>query len=154
MPHWHFRLGLAADEIGVQTKARTMAKSYMPLKPDKFAIRFYAVVGWRAMYVHSMWHEGSGNTLPSSAVQRYTQLCQPLKNTLARPYADIEPTAATVLWVVTIAHQTQLYPSKSDRRIIISDNFYTRHALTKSVFQMTDGETRMLEIVHQDWIGR
>jgi hypothetical protein len=57
----------SVDEIGVRTKARTRAKSFMPLKPDKFAIRFYAVVGWRSLYVHSMWDNGSGNTLPTSS---------------------------------------------------------------------------------------
>eukprot|EP00644_Phytophthora_capsici_P008482 jgi/Phyca11/111327/e_gw1.20.475.1 len=58
------------DENGVQTKARTLAKSFMPLKPDKFAIRFYAVVGWASLYVHSIWDNGSGNTLPTTPAQR------------------------------------------------------------------------------------
>ena len=35
---------VAFDEASVATKARTKAKSYNPIKPDKFAIRFYAVV--------------------------------------------------------------------------------------------------------------
>jgi hypothetical protein len=53
-----------------------------------------------------------------------------------------------------IAHQTQLHPAQSGRRLVVSDNFYTRHDLVKAILEMTDGETRMLGTVRQDWIGR
>jgi hypothetical protein len=34
----------ALDENSCATKARTRAKTYLPSKPDKYAICFYAVV--------------------------------------------------------------------------------------------------------------
>ncbi|ETP30017.1 hypothetical protein F442_20917 [Phytophthora nicotianae P10297] len=37
------------DENSIRTKARTAAKSFIPTKPDKNAIRFYAVVGWESL---------------------------------------------------------------------------------------------------------
>eukprot|EP00644_Phytophthora_capsici_P004431 jgi/Phyca11/109554/e_gw1.17.655.1 len=46
------------DEITVRTKARSPAKTYMPSKPDKYGLRFYAVSGWDYLYVHSLWDKG------------------------------------------------------------------------------------------------
>ncbi|KAJ8577397.1 hypothetical protein ON010_g1813 [Phytophthora cinnamomi] len=117
------------DETGVRTKARAMAKSFMPLKPDKFAIRFYAIVGWRSLYVHSLWDNGTGNTMPTTALQRYTQLFpslrEPSRATLERNDVQIEPESATALSLALIAHQAKSH--RTDRRLVVSDNFYTRH---------------------------
>lgn len=130
----------------------------MPLKPDKFAIRFYAVVGWESLYVHSFWDNGSGNTMPTTAAQRYTHLFpslrHPLHVTLNRPDIPVDPKAAAALWVAMIAHQTKLHQSTTGRRLVVSDNVYTRHALARAVFEMTDGDVRMLGTVRQDWVGR
>jgi Transposase IS4 len=43
----------ALDEVCVRTKARTTASLYLPSKPDKYAIRLYAVVGSTNTYVSS-----------------------------------------------------------------------------------------------------
>ncbi|KAJ8576893.1 hypothetical protein ON010_g2316 [Phytophthora cinnamomi] len=143
------------DEIGVCTKARTMAKSFMPLKPDKFAIRFYAIVGWRSLYVHSLWDNGTGNTMPTTALQRYTQifpsLREPSRSTLERNDVQIEPESATALWLAMIAHQAKSH--RTDRRLVVSDNFYTRHKLAKARLSMTDGSVRMLGTSRRDWVG-
>lgn len=53
--HFHRKFAVpigvsSVDEIGVRTKARTLAKSFMTLNPDKFTIRFYAVVGWKSLW--------------------------------------------------------------------------------------------------------
>ncbi len=37
-----------------EPKPKTRVISYMPDKPDKFAIRFYAVVSSHGTYLHSM----------------------------------------------------------------------------------------------------
>eukprot|EP00644_Phytophthora_capsici_P014966 jgi/Phyca11/128420/e_gw1.76.136.1 len=54
----------------VATKARSKARTYMPSKPYKYGVRFYAVVGWDSLYVHSLWDNASGNTLPTAPAQR------------------------------------------------------------------------------------
>jgi hypothetical protein len=61
------------DEMTVRTKARSRARTHMPSKPDKYGVRFYAVVGWDALYVHSIWDNSSGNSQPTHPVQRYTE---------------------------------------------------------------------------------
>ncbi|RLN37861.1 hypothetical protein BBJ28_00000464, partial [Nothophytophthora sp. Chile5] len=107
------------DENSVRTKARTRAKSFIPSKPDKFAIRFYAVVGWRSLYVHSIWDNGSGNDLRSSPSQRYTNVFPTLRtaldHTLGRPEVRIEKASAAALWVAMMGHQTRLFESPSGR---------------------------------------
>lgn len=47
-------LGVSAlDECTCATKARSRAKTYLPIKPDKYGIRFYAVVSHRYCYISS-----------------------------------------------------------------------------------------------------
>ncbi|KUF92473.1 Ankyrin repeat domain-containing protein 13A [Phytophthora nicotianae] len=129
----------------------------MPLKPDKFAIRFYAVVGWRSLYIHALWDNGSGNTTATTPAERYTRLFprlrQPLYNVLNQGEVHVDPKTPSALWLAMIAHQTLLLPAENGRRLLVSDNFYTRHTLAKAVLAITDGETRMLGTVRQDWIG-
>jgi hypothetical protein len=45
---------IAFDEASARFKGRCRAVSYIPSKPDKFAIRFYASVCWKTLYVHSI----------------------------------------------------------------------------------------------------
>ncbi|EGZ23243.1 hypothetical protein PHYSODRAFT_487456, partial [Phytophthora sojae] len=146
------------DENGVRTKARSAAKFFMPLKPDKFAIRFYAVVGWGSLYVHSLWDNGSGNKLPTTPAQRYTRLFPrmrtPVDNTLRRADVRIKSDATGALWMAMIAHQTKLFPAPSQRRLLVCDNFYTRHDLANAVLALTNGEVRMLGTIRRDWVGR
>ena len=58
---------LALDEASCQTSARMHAKSYMPNKPIRYGIQFYASVSVREVYCHSIvLDNGSGNKLPLS----------------------------------------------------------------------------------------
>eukprot|EP00644_Phytophthora_capsici_P013190 jgi/Phyca11/100987/e_gw1.5.1377.1 len=57
VPVW----AVSLDENTVRTKARSGAKTYLPSKPDKYGVRFYAVVGWGSLYAYSVWDNGSGN---------------------------------------------------------------------------------------------
>ncbi|EGZ24110.1 hypothetical protein PHYSODRAFT_405929, partial [Phytophthora sojae] len=69
------------------------AKTNMPSKPDNYGLRFYAVVGWSSLYVHALWNNSSGNNMPSTPAERYTNLFQtlrtPLYNTLRVEDASI-----------------------------------------------------------------
>ncbi|OWZ09430.1 hypothetical protein PHMEG_00017867 [Phytophthora megakarya] len=62
------------DEMTVRTKARSRARTYMPSKPDKYGVHFYAIVDWDSLYVNSVWDNSSGNTQRTTTAQRYTQL--------------------------------------------------------------------------------
>eukprot|EP00644_Phytophthora_capsici_P014030 jgi/Phyca11/99120/e_gw1.3.524.1 len=94
----------------VPTKARSKARTYMPSKTDKYVVRFCAVVGWDSLYVHSLWVNASGNILPTTPAQRYTELFPVLRtslhNTLARPEIEISRKSTTALWISLVGHQT------------------------------------------------
>lgn len=136
------------DENSVRTKARTRAKSFIPSKPDKYAIRFYAVVAWSSLYIHSIWDNGSGNLSKIAPCDRYTKvfpgLATPLARTFANPDSTVAAKSASALWIAMMGHQAASMPSPTGHRLLITDNFYTRHALAKTLFLFTDGETRML----------
>jgi len=52
--------GKTCCTIAFISKARNRAISFMPRKPDKFAIRFYCNVGTAGPYIHSMFDKGRG----------------------------------------------------------------------------------------------
>ena len=69
---------LALDENSCHTSARTKAKSYMPMKPIKYGIQFYAIVGTCELYCHSLWDNGSGNELDLTPGGHYTAVFRDL----------------------------------------------------------------------------
>eukprot|EP00644_Phytophthora_capsici_P000740 jgi/Phyca11/109379/e_gw1.16.787.1 len=115
----------------VPTKARSKARTYMThsksSKPDKYGVRFYAVVGWDSLYVHSLWDNTSGNILPTTPAQRYTELFPVLRtslhNTLARPEIEFSRKSVTALCISMVGHQTKALRSPSGYRLTVSDNF-------------------------------
>ncbi|RLN49201.1 hypothetical protein BBJ28_00014775, partial [Nothophytophthora sp. Chile5] len=138
------------DETTVHTKAR-MGKGG--------STRFYAVVGWESQYVHSIWDDGSGSTLPPPPpAHRYTnlfpELRTPLDRTLVHPDVTITPDSATALWLAMIGHQTRLMQSPTGRRLLICENFYTRHVFAKAVLAFTDGDVKVLGTVRMDLVDR
>ena len=64
----------ALDENSCATRARSRAKTFMPSKPDKYAIRFYSVVGYKYNYIISMFDNSAGNKSPTCPAQRYCNL--------------------------------------------------------------------------------
>ncbi|EEY64606.1 uncharacterized protein PITG_16025 [Phytophthora infestans T30-4] len=54
----------------IATKARSMARTYMPSKPDKYGVRLYAVVDWNSLYVHTLRDNASVNTQPTTPAQQ------------------------------------------------------------------------------------
>ena len=56
----------ALDEASIGTKAKSRAVSFIKDKPDKYAIRLYAVVGTAQSYVHNLMDNRSGNTTGES----------------------------------------------------------------------------------------
>ena len=80
----------ALDENSCATKARTRAKTYLPSKPDKYAIRFYAVVGHKYVYLSSMFDNRAGNKTGVSGVQDYCRLFRSLRTPYYKVTADQE----------------------------------------------------------------
>ncbi|OWY91532.1 LOW QUALITY PROTEIN: hypothetical protein PHMEG_00039850 [Phytophthora megakarya] len=61
---------VSRDENTVRTKARSSARTYLPSKPDKYRVRFYAVMGWEGLYAYSIWDNGSGNRTRATPAER------------------------------------------------------------------------------------
>ena len=100
----------ALDEAGFGTKARTKASSYCPLKPDKYAVRFYAVVGNTYSYLSSLFDNWSGNTTSISPPEACCRLHREMRTPFNRVFDsqnDVEKDSPSALWVLMMAHQTK-----------------------------------------------
>ncbi|OWZ21004.1 hypothetical protein PHMEG_0004525 [Phytophthora megakarya] len=129
---------VSLDERTVRTKARSAARTYLPSKPDKYGVRFYAVVGWESLYGYSVWDNGCGNRTRTTPAERYVgvfpELRTALFRTLERAEIPITRKDASALWVAMCGHLTKIHAAP------------TRHRL----LAFTDGEIRMLGTV---WIS-
>lgn len=142
---------VSLDENTVQTKARSAAKTFMPSKPDKYGVRVYAVVGWESLYAFSVWDNGSGNRTRTTAAERYVDVFPALRTglfrTLERDEIPMKRKDASSLWIAMCGHLTKSYAAPNKRRLLVCDNFYTRHNLAKTLLAFTDGEMRLLGTV-------
>ncbi|POM61720.1 hypothetical protein PHPALM_29228 [Phytophthora palmivora] len=142
-------------------KALSKARTYMPSKSDKYGVRFYAVVGCDSLYVHTLWDNASGNTQSTTPSQRYTQqfptLRTSLYNTLLRedvPVAANPANLATTLWLAMVGHQTKMLLSPTGYRLVVSDNFYTRHTFARAILAFTDGEVHTTGTVRLNLVDK
>lgn len=137
------------DENTVRCKGRTSARCYMKSKPVKFGIRFYAVVGWRYAYLHSLADNGSGNRTGVSPANRYTTVFRKLRGVFKRKQDNklVGKTSASALWCLQLTHQTLMKKAPQGRRLAVMDNFYTRHTLATQLAMFTDNEIRVLGTV-------
>lgn len=137
----------ALDQNTLRTTARTRAKTYLPNKPQPYGIRFYAVVGSKFTYLHSMFDNGSGNNTGISRPQAYAALFRNLRTPYVRQFSransPIDINSPTALWVLQFAHQVKIDVATSEKRVVFTDNFYTRHVLASELYQITDGKVRL-----------
>uniref|UniRef100_H3GEE4 PiggyBac transposable element-derived protein domain-containing protein n=1 Tax=Phytophthora ramorum TaxID=164328 RepID=H3GEE4_PHYRM len=149
---------VSLDDNTVRTKARSLAKTFLSSKPDKYGVRFYAVVGWESLHAYSVWDNGSGNRTRTTPAERYVgvfpALRTPLFRTLDRGDIPISRKDPSVLWVAMCGHLTKQYPAQDGHRLLVCDNFYTRHNLAKTLMAFTDGEMRMLGTVRISLQGK
>ena len=161
------RFSAIDPEASCRSKARNRAISYLPSKSDKFALRFYCVVGKKYFtklfcieqtfytfiflgtdgpYVHSIFDNGRGYQAPISNAERYNHLHkifdQILKDKLG-PGSTIEKSAASALWLLQLIHQTKIYRLPNSSRVLFCDNFYTRPELCQNLLEVSDGDVKM-----------
>ncbi|GMF31034.1 unnamed protein product [Phytophthora fragariaefolia] len=93
-------------------------------------------------------NNGSGNRTETNPVARYVDVFPALRTavfrTLERDDVAIKRKDGSVLWVAMWGHLTKTYPAPNQRRLLVCDNLYTRHNLTKTLTTFTDGEMKML----------
>lgn len=142
----------AFDENSARTRARTSCKTYMPCKPDKYGIRFYACVNWKSLYLHSMWDNGSGNKTGVSPPKAYIEQFPNLRHLhrKAELKSVVGRDSPSLLWCLQLAHQTQKKKSIYGKRIIFMDNFYTRHTVGQQLLDITDNEIRITGFTKND----
>jgi hypothetical protein len=151
------------DECGYRSKARCSAISYLPSKPDKYAIRFYAIVCWLTLYLHTFEHNGTGVNLNEKAVDLYLKRFPMLRQAYARVFLNdggvakrfgVDKLSSTALWTLMIQLQETLSRANEDhKRIIICDNFYTRHSFASVLKTITDGRVRIIGTVRGNFLG-
>jgi uncharacterized CHY-type Zn-finger protein len=135
---------IALDECSIRCKGRTAAKSYNPAKPDKYAIRLYAIVGSSSPYIFSCWDCGHGNrTSEVPGVQLYLNAFPDLRPIFTKrlvPSGIVPRDSSSALWAIMIAHVVRADNDIDAEKRFFCDNFYTRHKLAKAVYDVTDGK--------------
>ena len=120
-------IGTAAlDEARFRTKARTLAKSYLPSKPDKYAVRFYAAVGNVGPYLSSLQDNQKGNTTKESGPESYCKVFKSMNNVYKRLCCDdgeLDPDSASATWVLQMAHLTKMHRDPSGQWIFLLITF-------------------------------
>ncbi len=155
----------ALDENGAATKARTKASSYMPSKPDKYAIRFYSLVGHRYLYLFSMFDNNRGNSTGLNLVDRYAFIHRELRHVVASKFkdkcntkpGDINRESASALWTTQLGHMCMKKPMsdvniRDKSRRIFTDNFYTRHALGQKMKEISNNELKLCGTVRLNFV--
>ena len=138
------------DETTIRCKARTRARTCMNSKPTKYGIRFYSVVSWKEAYLHTFWDNGSGNETRTNSAESYCALFRGLRGVFHRNFSKrsvVSPKKPSALWIMQLAHQHKSYKDPSGERLVVMDNFHTRHPLARQLANATDGEMKVLGTV-------
>ena len=133
-----------------------------PNQQSEYGIQTYCIVGAREMYCHSIWDNGSGNKLPSSPGERYTQLFYDLNPAFDRGYMDdpagkvsgVVKNSPSALWSLQMLHQTQKQPDPLGKRNIFMDNFYKGHTLAEKVKALSNDEICISGTCHLNVIDK
>jgi len=141
----------ALDENSCATRARTEARSYIPNKPDQYAIRFYCVVEHSTRWLHTVFDNGSGNKSTMSGAERYINIFSDLRKPIHKVFGDVLQ-RKTVLWAAMIAQQNQRRPAPYKKRVVVMDNFYTSVSLAKTLDQLTDGEIKIIGTIKMSMV--
>ena len=119
-------------------------------KPDKYAVRFYAVVGNTGPYLFSLQDNRKGNTTGETGPDSYCRVFSTMngaKRKFENEDSKLDSSSPSATWLLMISHLTKTYKDPSGRRILFTDNFYTRHSLADELKSITDGEVRIIGTV-------
>ena len=154
----------AIDESGIGCKAQSQSVSFCPAKPDKYAIRFYSLVGHKYKYLFSIQDCGvsklkkyDGYITP---LNKYISVFPRLKTPVSKVFTDtgdITNDDASALWATQIGHMTMQAKSSSvnnnaSHRYVFCDNFYTRHTLATAIDTITDGEVKVTGTIRTNYV--
>jgi hypothetical protein len=111
----------------VHTKACTKAKSYIANKPQPYGIQFYAVVGSKHMYFHSIYDNGSGNNTGISRARSYTTVFRDLRGAYSKHFdkvgCPVDQNSTTALWILQLVHQAKMKILSKENKLFLSTIF-------------------------------
>ena len=129
------------DESSVRTKAKCRAKTYLPSKPDKYTIRFYALNCWHSLYLQNLYDNGAGNKTNLSCSERCLQTFPELRTiynssieyvSMDKIIHGMEEDKQSWLWSLQMTHRCKKNNGPKKKGLVITDNFYTRHSTNAS----------------------
>ena len=150
----------ALDEMGVRFSGRHRGVTYAPQKPEKFVFQFYAEAHYESLYVTQIQSNDSG-VYPKNAPAKYLQIYPKLQGPLQKVVdwmtsigSTIDMKSASTLWMAMIC---QPYVEKPEcphlkSKLVIVDNFYTRHMLGLGVDRLSMGRVKLLGTIKTNLI--
>lgn len=99
------------------------------------------------MYLPSVWDNGRWNSTGTPPAYAYCAMFRTLKTPLKKLTNEklIVVDSATALWILQMAHFQAAH--RKEKRLVVMDNFYTRHTLAVALAWLTDGCVRILGTV-------
>lgn len=153
---------VALDENSKRCKARSREVSYIKSKPDKYAVRFYAVVGHKYQYVFNFFDNLRGHRTDVPPVMIYCQNFPNLRESvrhICHEDSTLTVDKPSALWLSQCGHLVSIQPAtvktgKNPIRWVFCDNFYTRHPLAHKIIAMTNTEVHIIGTVRMNYIDK
>ena len=151
---------MALDENTMRSRARSLAITYNPNKPDKFGVRYYILAGTKYQYIYTFFDNGRGNSTGLSGVGRFCKVFTSLRRNIINHYDNYnghDITSPSALWTCMVGlfvktKSINNISSCGNKRYLFCDNFYTCHTLANSIRKFTDSEVCMIGTVRFSYI--
>ncbi|CAN0060613.1 unnamed protein product, partial [Heterosigma akashiwo] len=151
----HIRMNIAAlavsvgaagfDENSLRCKAACAAVTYIPSKPDEWAIRFYVLCAWLLPLMLMFWDNNAGNTTGANPAKIFAQKFGQKKS---QQWIKIPKNTPSALWVLMMMYQCKMDQEDlghpSNKRMIVMDNYYTRTVLGDVLSDTSQGNIKIL----------
>lgn len=153
---------VSLDESGIRTRAKCAEKTYIPSKPDKYEIRLYAINCWHSLYLQNFYDNGAGNSSSLSCAERYVHTFPKMRAVFlnqVKKYEDddtmygMDKEKQSWLWSLQLANITQKHRTEERKRLVVTDNYYTRPSFAKAAKVMSDGEIRVIGTCRTTYVG-
>ena len=137
---------MTLDEASMDTKVQCTAVTLNKRKPDKYNLRFYAVVGYMYQYCPSIFDCGRVNKTGQSNAARYCSVHRDIRRAtyfLDSSYPLLKCSKSSSLRAAQTCHPNRIkslkdIPGVGKIRYIFCDNLYTRHNMATHIKKLLD----------------
>lgn len=146
------------DENTKRCKGRTKVWTYqyIPSKPVKFGVRFYAIVGWSFLYLHTLNDDGSCKKEVTSAMQRFVHTFRSIRGWLKRSFNECEHDArgsVPALCTSQVALLTFFDGRPGQERLQVTDKYYMKPSLARQIHSVANIQAKLLGRVRINFVG-